>query len=1317
MRIRAAVIACIALTATLLSAPARATPPAAAAPAATPRADKIQPALREQLTRKSVAPVAFWVRFGQQPDLSKAAAIDDWKARGTAVAEALQHAAQSAQHDVRAQLDATGTKYQSFWATNAIRVTSGNLGLAEKLAASTEVEGLYATMSYQLPKLDKKTAQAKEAAAVEWGIANINADDVWDQYGDRGAGITVASIDSGVQYDHPALVNQYRGRKPDGTFDHNYNWFDAQGICGPAPCDEDGHGTHTMGTMLGADGIGVAPDAKWITANGCCPSDEPLIAAGQWMLQPTDLNGQNPDASKRPNIINNSWGTIAPSNDPFMEDITKAWAASGIFAVWSNGNAGFTCDTTSSPASAAGNYSVGAYDESNTVADFSARGTGRDGETKPNLAAPGVNIRSSVPGNGYAIAKGTSMAAPHVSGAVALLWSAAPGLVGDVAATRALLDGSSVDTPDGQCGGTDDDNNVFGEGRLDALALVDHAPVGRLGTADIRVTDSRTHKPVPAAALKVSGPVNRDRAAGKDGRYALALPPGTYTISASGFGYYDQTVRVTVTSDKSTTADVRMKAIPRVTVSGTVKDGSGQGWPLYAKITVDNVPGGVFYTKPEDGRYSFEVPAGATYKSTVEAVYPGYQTLTEKFTLQGRDVRRDVSLTVDPKACAAPGYDFAGVTTDFDHGKPDGWTADNGWHFDDPQPERNQTGGKGGFAFGRAPVSGVKTELKLTSPTLDLRERKEPVVMFRQIFSSIAYEYADVELSLDDGATWQTVLHQQDQVSTVRTVVPIPEAAGRNGVKVRFRYVDAEFTIVDWQLDDVFVGDLTCGPVNGGLVLGYAGDRNTGAVLNGAQVHRAETSVKAEATPADPGVADGFYWMFAPGGRQTIGAGRFDYQDATEQVVVRSGQVNRLDFRLAAGRVSVNPDPVSVDVKRGGVATARVTIKNTGTAPAKVSFRERAGGPGISPTAESSGAGKASGHWPGSPVASPWVDLADYPTRIMDNAVGVHDGQLYSFGGNDGTQNTAKSYVYNPSTRAWSPIADLPVERQNPSGAFIGDTFYLSGGWNSDLERDKSTYGYDPKTNTWTKLADAPVAQAAAAPVVLDGKLYLVGGCTNNCDEKGVFRYDPVSDAWTTLAEYPEPGGNKACVALAGKVYCTGGSRRGGAFTQGTYEYDPATNTWTRKADRPVGVWGSTYGSSYGRMITSGGLTQDGVTTDGYAYDPATDKWTGMESSPTALHAGGSACGLYRIGGSIRSGFYPVNSVQALPTYGACEETDVSWMSLSASGVTVAPGHSVTLTVRLNAAGLKPGVYSAGVWLGEDTPYLAKPVDVSLRVR
>src|SRR5699024_6134911 len=180
--------------------------------------------------------------------------------------------------------------------------------------------------------IEEKNRSVISPNTLEWGVANINADDVWSGFGTTGEGIVVANIDSGVDFDHPALVEQYRGNNGDGTFDHNYNWFDATGSS-DEPFDGAGssHGTHTMGTMIGDDGgdnqIGVAPGATWIAANGCntC-SDADLIASGEWMLEATDLDGENGDVSKRPHIVNNSWGTTVPSNDPFMEDVLENWA-------------------------------------------------------------------------------------------------------------------------------------------------------------------------------------------------------------------------------------------------------------------------------------------------------------------------------------------------------------------------------------------------------------------------------------------------------------------------------------------------------------------------------------------------------------------------------------------------------------------------------------------------------------------------------------------------------------------------------------------------------------------------------------------------------------------------------------------------------------------------------------------------------------------------------------------------------------------------------------------------------------------------------
>jgi hypothetical protein len=156
--------------------------------------------------------------------------------------------------------------------------------------------------------------------------------------------------------------------------------------------------------------------------------------------------------------------------------MVQAWIASGIFPAFSNGNAGSDCNTSGSPGDYLESYSAGAFDINNDIAWFSSRGPSAfGGEIKPNIAAPGVSVRSSVPGNGYAAYSGTSMASPHVAGTVALIWSAASAIIGDIATTRGLFDQTAIDTSDLQCGGTAADNNVWGEGRLDAFTAVSAA--------------------------------------------------------------------------------------------------------------------------------------------------------------------------------------------------------------------------------------------------------------------------------------------------------------------------------------------------------------------------------------------------------------------------------------------------------------------------------------------------------------------------------------------------------------------------------------------------------------------------------------------------------------------------------------------------------------------------------------------------------------------------------------------------------------------------------------------------------------------------
>jgi len=675
------------------------------------------------------------------------------------------------------------------------------------------------------------------------------------------------------------------------------------------------------------------------------------------MLAPTDLQGENPDVAMRPNIINNSWGTQVPTNDPFMEDVQEAWAASGIWGQWSNGNSGPSCETSGSPGSRIINYSSGAYDVNGTIAGFSARGAGQDGEIKPNISAPGVNVRSSVPGGGYASYNGTSMASPHVAGAVALLWAGAPSLMGDIEGTRALLDGTAVDTADSQCGGTTDDNNVYGEGKLDALALLQGAPVGETGTVAGTVTDADSGEPLDGASLTFEGEFSRSVTTGEDGSYDVRLSAGDYDLTVAKFGYVTETTTVTVVAGETTTSDHALVAAPSVTLSGTVTDGSGHGWPLYARVDVAG-PADDTWTDPETGEYSVTVPSNASYDMSVTADLPGYTTATGTVDVGDADITHDVEVLVDDSTCNAPGYRFSvsGVTETFDGTTlPEGWEVTdeigNGqtWMFDDPGGRGNLTGGEGGFAISDSDEwgSGQQQDTSLVTPAVDMSALSSPVVGFKQDYNNLG-DTADVDVSLDGGATWETVLHQTTDVRGPREdVVQLPMAAGQSSVKVRFHHHDASYDWW-WEVDDVFLGNRTCDPVTGGLVLGNVRDTE-GEGINGATVtslDAPETTATTRATPDDDAVDDGYYWLFSRlTGTHPFEATANQYSSQTQDVRVIADLTNPADFELGAGRLTVTPTEVSGTRVLGGAPLSRTfEISNTGTGTAEVELVERKGG-------------------------------------------------------------------------------------------------------------------------------------------------------------------------------------------------------------------------------------------------------------------------------------------------------------------------------------------------------------------------------------
>jgi subtilisin family serine protease len=434
----------------------------------------------------------FIVYLAEQADLSAAFGIEDWSARGHYVLDALQSVAQRTQTGLRADLDRAGVAYESRSIVNAL-VVEGNLSLAEQIVARPEVAYIGPNSEFEAPAPATVAGTEGMPDAVEWNIQKVRADDVWAGFGVTGSGVVVSNIDTGVQWDHPALVNQYRG----GAGDHDYNWWDPYGDRPNEPEDPHGHGTHTMGTMLGDDGganqIGMAPGASWFACNGFKNGgsgyEAELLECAEFVLAPWDLSGANPDPDLRADVVNNSWG--GGQAQWWYNQIVYAWRAAGMFPVFSAGNDGPSCETAGDPGDMANILSVGATDVSDSnapgsPADFSSRGPALiTGLVKPNVSAPGANIRSSVPGSTYEGGwGGTSMAAPHVSGEVALIWSAQPELKGDVQLTQWIIEQNTDQLLVDQgyfCG--DDDatsvpNNQYGWGRIDAYEAVDMALSG-----------------------------------------------------------------------------------------------------------------------------------------------------------------------------------------------------------------------------------------------------------------------------------------------------------------------------------------------------------------------------------------------------------------------------------------------------------------------------------------------------------------------------------------------------------------------------------------------------------------------------------------------------------------------------------------------------------------------------------------------------------------------------------------------------------------------------------------------------------------------
>ncbi len=1341
---------------------------------------KIEQQVLDEISSKGKT--TFWVMLKEKAELSSAFNIKKDRERGDFVYQTLRSVADQSQAGLRAFLATTGVKYFPFWIANTIQVRDAGSVLLKEIAARPDVDKIVADRVYQLPK-PLPGIQESTPGTTEWNIDNIQAPQVWSTFNDRGEGIVVANVDTGFQFNHSALVAKYRGNLGGGNFDHNYNWFDPSNICGGAPCDNVGHGSHTMGTMVGDDGdpgtnqIGVAPHAQFMGCKGCetnsC-SDFALNTCGQFILAPTDLNGNNPDSSKRPHIVNNSWG--GGPGDPFYQPVVDAWEASGIFPQFSAGNSGPGCNTVGSPGDYINSYAAAAYDINNIIAGFSSRGPGAfGGEIKPNIAAPGVNVRSSVPTNSYALFSGTSMASPHVAGVVALMWSAAPSLVRDIAATRAILDSIAIDVNDTSCGGTAADNNVWGEGRIDALEAVTQSPICDLGTISGTVTDSGTSQPIAGAHVDADGAVDKSTTTDANGNYSMDLCEGSYDVTASAFTYLPETVTVNITAGNTTTQDFQLDQAPLATVTGTVTDGSGHGWPLYARIDIDAFPGSPIFTNPADGTYSVDLPEGTIFTFHVNAVSPGYNE-EQRDVDPGANPTEDFALTVD-SGCTAPGYGVDSFITNggFETGDFTGWVIDgtsNSPFVTGAEHHSGAFSAQAGDATGPEPFGDSSFYQQITVPG-----GGGGLTFWTKKFTtdSISFDWQDAYITDTSGNILQTIFHVCETSGWTHWSVDLAPYAGQT-IRLKFLvHQDAFGDDTAMWVDDVSAGP--CDPIPGGLLVGNVYDSNTGQGLNGATVTSDENPsdhANTVATPNDSNVDDGFYTLFSTlTGSHDFTASKNQYGSDTENVDVQADDVVVQNFELGTGHLVASPSELEDIVDLGDTDTQQLTITNDGNADGTFEIQE--GNGLVSFKIKGPNLPKAKAH-----KVDRKVKAKSGPTSVMAMK-SAPESKLKGLFPSKGPKR--------PNGGGWTPGSPIPfgiIRYGHAQCDETPDSFYIISGVDVNFGLSSAVARYDADTDTWTSLASYPNASEAPSAVCFQGRIYVANGAGTSND---FFIYDIATDSWLAGATLPRFVEGAAMGALDGKVYMIGGDDDffpGDGISNEVDIYDIATDTWTGTGSpMPDGVSNAGSAQAGPFVYVAGGWDVNSPASNSnftQRYDMSSDTWEVGPSFDVAVsdHAlSATDTALYVMGGDANgNGFFeatdtaqrldvsgwpggawadlgtPLPSARSANTAGFCTTAvtggevwtdggffnfnppisdnlyhntgegcagggiDVPWISENPATATVpAGGGSVVVDVTYDAGQVnQPGDYFAHLTIKTDTPYPAQKVNVTMHV-
>jgi serine protease AprX len=454
----------------------------------------------------------------------------DRSQRDTRLVEALKKKAAATQVTHRVFLHNNGARqFRELWMINGFAVTA-RASVIRQLASRPGIELIRLDSTLEAP-----ATTSGGAALPEWNLNVVRAPELWTQ-GFTGSGIVVANMDTGVDPNHPDLATKWRGG--------DNSWYDPHGEHA-TPYDSTGHGTQTMGIMVGGaaggSAIGVAPDARWIAAKlyndaGVARYSD-IHLAFQWLLDP-DGDLATLDA---PDVVNASWGLTGTAGQCITEFSTdiEVLKAAGIALAIAAGNDGPSPLTSLSPANNPPGFAAGAVDADLAIASFSSRGPSAcDGTVYPELVAPGVNINTADLSFGglplYAVVSGTSYAAPHAAGALALLAGAFP--QAGVGQLETALTASARDL------GVAGEDNSYGYGLADVHAAYQLLSVAAPNQAPAASNDAWSMSAGATLSVTAPGVLGNDSDADGDALTAeLASGPASGSLALDGDGSFSYT--------------------------------------------------------------------------------------------------------------------------------------------------------------------------------------------------------------------------------------------------------------------------------------------------------------------------------------------------------------------------------------------------------------------------------------------------------------------------------------------------------------------------------------------------------------------------------------------------------------------------------------------------------------------------------------------------------------------------------------------------------------------------------------------------------